>query len=186
MNQGLLGAPQNPPGGVSGPQLTREDLPTGGEQRGSHREAAVGAIGAVFGLPAAAQQELEIVTPGLAWGDSSDRVLPASLHFCARLPCPLTPRLNISSPGKQAGRDAGITPRHAAELWEASPGEALAPKPSCSGIPTSSPCQLPHFFQFLLVLFLLPPFSVPPEHFSAAVLEIFSSSVQNWFRGFTG
>lgn len=35
-----------------------EDLPTGCEQRGAHWEPAVGAIGAVLGLLAAAQQEL--------------------------------------------------------------------------------------------------------------------------------
>lgn len=94
------GAPKPKVGGVVQPRLTSEDLPAGRKQRSAHWEAAVGAIGAVFGLPAAAQQELQALTLGLARGDSGDRVLPATLHACTRLPCPLTLQLNISSPGK--------------------------------------------------------------------------------------
>lgn len=73
-------------GEVTRPRLTGEDLPVGSEQRGAHREVAVGAIGAVFGLLAASQQELQVLALGPARGGSGGRALPAALHASACLP----------------------------------------------------------------------------------------------------
>jgi len=84
MAKGLQWGTPKPKEWLARPRLTREDLPAGGEQRGAHREAAVGAIGAVFGLPATAQQELQVLALGLARGGNGVRALPVALHACVR------------------------------------------------------------------------------------------------------
>lgn len=73
-------------GGFARSRLTGEDLPAGGEQRGAHREAAVGAISGMFGLLAAAKQKLQFLPMGTAPGGSGGRVLPVTLLHACNLP----------------------------------------------------------------------------------------------------